>query len=178
MKNWILSQAKELGISVAEYMKNTPYNYVIMNITDMLPVRWGSDNFPVIYGSEGDAMNDLEAEREYCEKQGIKDKLILITEWEYIRNYSFETLESILIDEIKNNGEYDGNCFIKYLNCNSKYYDDDMAFSVISAYVDSKDNLLMFLSDENDNYQEFRSLNNDMLFNQELIFSIINGILA
>lgn len=167
--NYFLRNAVDCECSLATYFENSPYNYLVL--VDGIPLFWAGDYTPVIFGSIEDAQVEINSYKD------DKYTYSIITEKEYLLNYCMDAIEETLIKHIKEKGEYDGNCHIKWLD--NSFYGvinlDGGYTDILGAFVGT-DNLLSFLvSDKNDDNQDFVDMHH---FDKEVIFNIIKTILA
>ena len=159
-KKYFLRNAVDCEKSIFDYIQDSIFNYVILD--NNYPLTWG-DGSPVIYGS----LEDAKAESQEGD--------VIITEWEFLVKFYMNDIEEILINTIKENGEFDGNCYVHWLG--EDFYgviNLDGYTDILGAFVGT-DNMLSFLvSDENDNKQGFVDI---LQFDNDVIYKIINNIL-
>ena len=166
-KDYFIKNAENLNLSLSEYFKNTPYNYIIME--NDYPYIWEEDNTPVIFGGIEDYMNCLE---------NVKDmsKIHIITEWEFLTTYCMNELENFLIETIKENGLFDGNCYIVYMknNLNNIINIDNIYTDILSAYVGVDNKLSILISDKDDLKQTFVNIEEfDILIILKIVLEIL-----
>lgn len=172
-KNFVEYAADEFEISVAEYLKNTPFNYVIFYKGK---VDTWNDGYPVIYGDEGEVMAEIEKSHGLDENGKPTADWDVMTEWDFICKYCFDWLVTYIANNIANNddNEYDGNCWIHYLD---EYFNNltDLGENtdIIGAYVGYDGALSFLVSNSKDSEQTFVGLGE---FDNEVIYRITMNI--
>lgn len=136
--NYVEGAAKELEMSVGEYLKNTDFNYVIFYKGK---VDTFSDGNPVIYGDEMEVLNEIGQSNGFDENGKMKPEFLVMTEWDFICTYCKDWLVTYLANYIPNddNNEYDGCCWIHWLDGFDNIIDlnDGMYTDILGAYVGS-----------------------------------------
>lgn len=164
--NYFLRNMVDLNInSLNEYIKNTPYNFVI--IVDNIPLIWGGDSTPVIYGGKEDLYAELD--NLYADN-GKKNNIEVITEWEFINKYCIKDITDYLISKIKKHNVFDGTNFI--IECDDSFNNiinlNDMT-DILTIYANDKE--LTFLISNNDDTKR------DFVFLTDFAFHIIVKII-
>ena len=160
---YIIRNCIDLGVSIKNYLINSEYNYVILD--KMVPLVW-DDNTPVIFG-------DIEEVKAELKMLGRGDFMV-VTEKAFILNYCKDYLVSLIKLKVLEETNFDGVCYVKFLNMNNTIDINGMT-DILNVTI-GDDGLLSFLiSNEDDTKQSFACLND---FNNYTIFEILMQVLA
>lgn len=143
--NFVEEAARELGMSVGEYLKNTDFNYVIFYKGK---VDTWQDGSPVIYGDEMEVIGEIHQSNGLDDNGNITKDFEVMTEWDFICKYCLDWLITYLANYICNDddNEYDGVCWIHWLDkgfWGAINIDDGKYTDILGAYV-GEDGALSF----------------------------------
>ena len=174
-KDYFKKNMVDLECNVKDYILNSEFNYVILE--NGVPFVW-ADNSPVVFGDENSAISELlELHIINEDNDVIPNNIRIMTEFEFLVEFCYNELVTILANEICNNddNEYDGVCWIHWFD--SKFYNliniENTYIDILGAYV-GEDGNLSFSVYENDYFSTFVSLYE---FPTDIIYKIINDIL-
>lgn len=165
----------DLGCNIKDYILNSEFNYVILE--NGVPFVWASDNTPVVFGNENSVISEL------CELHIIKDasdnipnNIRIMTEFEFLVDFCYNELVTILANNIANNddNEYDGNCWIHWINGLNNAIKIDSYTDILGAYVGYDGALSFLITNNSDCVQTFVGLGD---FDNNVIYKIVNNIL-
>lgn len=173
--NYFLTNMIDCNIDcVADYFENAKYNYVIMQ--NGQPVHWIEEDgdAPIIYGDKEDYENELKYNLDgYNEDGTLKDEFEVMTEWDFLMEYCLDAIISYMIKQIKRENNFDGVCYIHYMNQIVKYGKDD----IIALYVSNDSelpNLSALIAENGDDcMQYFSSL---IGFDKDTMLELIEDI--
>ena len=173
-KNYVEGAAKELTMSVGEYLKNADFNYVISHKGKVDTWRDGN---PVIYGGEIDVLNEIGQSNGLDENGNITKDFEVMTEWDFICKYCLDWLITYLANSIANNddNEYDGNCWIHWTNGFNNAIKIDSYTDILGAYVGYDGALSFLITNNSDCVQTFVGLGD---FDNDVIYKIAMSVLC
>lgn len=174
--NFVEGAARELKISVGEYLKHTDFNYVIF-FKDQVDT-W-KDGSPIIYGDEMSVEEEIYLSDGFDDNHKMKTDFKVMTEWDFICTYCKDWLTTYLANHICNDddNEYDGNCWIHWLDkgFNGSVNIDDTYTDILGAFVGTDGALSFNITDCDDTSNVFVSLWN---FSNDVIYKISMSILC
>ena len=169
-KNYFKRNAIDCDCSVKDYILDSYFNYVVLE--NGVPLIWG-DRTPVIYG-DIDSLNESLSEMNMLVNGKLIDGVEVITELEFINEFCQKELEKLIIDEVKQDCNYDGVTYIKFLDANNlinegdEHKMTDILNVCVSYYCDfSGFGVSYLISDADDKYQTYvgsEKFNDDVLF--------------
>ena len=178
-KKYVESAAKELGMSVGEYLSHADFNYVIFYKGDVDVWRDGS---PIIYGGEIDVLNEIGQSNGLDENGNITKDFEVMTEWDFICKYCLDWLITYLADTIANNddNEFDGSCWIHWfdtgfwgcINLDEGKYTD-----ILGAYV-GEDGALSFSICDGEYMHKYVTFVGLGEFDNKVIYKITMSVLC
>lgn len=156
-KNYFLRNMVDLEInSLSEYLEGADYNYVIFEKN--VPIIWGSDKTPVIYGGETDVYAELDA---LCalKEDGVslKEDFKVMTEQDFIETFCLDAVAEYLYKKVMNVKYFDGvNYMLHFDNSFNGIVNINGMTDILNIYCDETNKNVNFLiSDENDVKQDF-----------------------
>lgn len=172
--NFVEKAASELGISVGEYLKNADFNYVIFYKGK---VDTWEDGSPVIYGDEMGVIAEIEQSNGLDENGNLTADWNVMTEWDFICKYCLNWLSTYLANYIRNDNdnEYDGVCWIHWLNGFNNSINIDSYTDILSAYVGEDGTLSFLITNNSDCVQTFVGLSE---FDNDVIYKITMNVLC
>ena len=172
--NFVEKAACELGISVGEYLKNADFNYVIFYKGK---VDTWEDGSPVIYGDEMGVIAEIEQSNGLDENGNPTSDWSVMTEWDFICKYCLDWLSTYLANYIcnDNSNEYDGVCWIHWLNGFNNSINIDSYTDILSAYVGEDGSLSFLITNNSDCVQTFVGLSE---FDNNVIYKIAMSVLC
>lgn len=176
--NFVEEVARELKISVGEYLKYTRSKYVIFykGKVDTL-----DDGNPFIYNDETEVINEIKQSNGLDENGNPNNDFNVMTEWDFICTYCKDWLITYLANNICNNddNEYDGTCWVHWFD-NGFYgainLDNGKYTDILGAYV-GQDGFLSFnVCNGNDNatFVGLGDFDNDVIY--KITMSILCGL--
>lgn len=173
--NFVESAARELGMSVGQYLKNTDFNYVIFYKGNV--DVWKNDDSPVIYGDEMEVIYEIQQSNGFDNNGNPTADWDVMTEWDFICKYCLNWLITYLANNIANNddNEYDGNSWIHWLSNFNNVISIASYTDILGAYVGDDGNLSFLIANNSDCAQSFASLNE---FDNDVIYKITMNILC
>lgn len=171
--NYFLRNMIDLDIAtLSEYLAGSEFNYVI--VENGYPIVWASDNCPVVFGGEEDAFEELYALGLVNDKGNVSDYARVYTELEFIEDFCMDAIEDWIIKKIIELNNYDGVCYIEYLDSSFNGVIDINGMTDILNLCVGVDRMLSLLaSDENDDKQDFIYIT-DLPF--DIVVKIINKL--
>lgn len=172
--NFVEKAASELGVSVGEYLKNADFNYVIFYKGK---VDTWEDGSPVIYGDEMGVIAEIEQSNGLDENGNLTADWNVMTEWDFICKYCLNWLSTYLANYIRNDNsnEYDGVCWIHWLNGFNNSINIDSYTDILSAYVGEDGTLSFLITNNSDCVQTFVGLSE---FDNDVIYKIAMSVLC
>ena len=172
--NFVEEASRELGISVGEYLKNADFNYVIFYKGK---VDTWKDGNPVIYGDEMGVIAEIEQSNGLDENGNPTSDWSVMTEWDFICKYCLDWLVAYLANYIcnDNSNEYDGVCWIHWLNGFNNSINIDSYTDILSAYVGEDGTLSFLITNNSDCVQTFVGLSE---FDNNVIYKIAMSVLC
>ena len=172
--NFVEKAAYELGVSVGEYLKNADFNYVIFYKGK---VDTWEDGSPVIYGDEMGVIAEIEQSNGLDENGNPTSDWSVMTEWDFICKYCLDWLSTYLANYIcnDNSNEYDGVCWIHWLNGFNNSINIDSYTDILSAYVGEDGTLSFLITNNSDCVQTFVGLSE---FDNNVIYKIAMSVLC
>lgn len=172
--NFVEKAASELGVSVGEYLKNADFNYVIFYKGK---VDTWEDGSPVIYGDEMGVIAEIEQSNGLDENGNLTADWNVMTEWDFICKYCLNWLSIYLANYIRNDNdnEYDGVCWIHWLNGFNNSINIDSYTDILSAYVGEDGTLSFLITNNSDCVQTFVGLSE---FDNDVIYKITMSVLC
>lgn len=172
--NFVEKAACELGISVGEYLKNADFNYVIFYKGKVDAWKDGS---PVIYGDEMGVIAEIEQSNGLDENGNPTSDWSVMTEWDFICKYCLDWLSTYLANYIcnDNSNEYDGVCWIHWLNGFNNSINIDSYTDILGAYVGEDGALSFLITNNSDCVQTFVGLSE---FDNDVIYKIAMSVLC
>ena len=175
--NYFLRNMVDLEItSVAEYLKNSDFNYVILEKN--IPIVWASDNTPVIYGGEMDVINELMELEAFVDIENLilKPGFKVMTEQDFINSYCLDAIKNYIAKKVLCNGEFDGTNYV--LNTDNTFNGIVNVYGVtdiLGIYVsnDSKSELTFLMSNNTDTKRDFFVLTD---FDFDVIIKIVDFV--
>lgn len=158
-KNYFLDNIKELGInSLSEYLKNSPYNYVILE--NNVPLVFASDNAPVIYGGIEDVNEQLNELAGY-KNDAVKDNFRILTERNFIISFCLDAVADYIAKKVIIHGKFDGTNYV--LNTDDSFngiINIDGMTDILGIYASNNSNseLSILISSRDDKKREFITL--------------------
>lgn len=173
-KNYVEAAAKELNMSVGEYLKNADFNYVIFYLGK---VDVWADGNPVIYGDEMGVIAEIQQSNGLDENGNPTADWDVMTEWDFICKYCLDWLITYLANYICNDddNEYDGVCWIHWLNGFNYSINIDSYTDILGAYVGGDGALSFLITNNSDCVQTFVGLSE---FNNDVIYKIAMNVLC
>ena len=107
--NYFLRNMVDLEITtLSEYLKGAKFNYVILEKN--VPIVWGSDKTPVIYGGFEDVEAELVELKAYADKEEttLKPEFKLITEAKFIKDFCLDAIAEYLFEKVVKLKNFDG----------------------------------------------------------------------
>lgn len=165
-KDYFLDNIKELGInSLSEYLKNSPYNYVILE--NNVPLVFASDNAPVIYGGIEDVneqLNELAGYKNDAVKDSfriLKDNFRILTERNFIISFCLDAVADYIAKKVITYGRFDGTNYV--LNTDDSFngiINIDGMTDILGIYAsnNSDSELSILISSRDDKEREFITL--------------------
>ena len=172
--NFVEKAASELGVSVGEYLKNADFNYVIFYKGK---VDTWEDGSPVIYGDEMGVIAEIQQSNGLDENGNLTADWNVMTEWDFICKYCLNWLSTYLANYIRNDNsnEYDGVCWIHWLNGFNNSINIDSYTDILSAYVGEDGALSFLITNNSDCVQTFVGLSE---FDNDVIYKITMSVLC
>ena len=172
--NFVEKAASELGVSVGEYLKNADFNYVIFYKGK---VDTWEDGSPVIYGDEMGGIAEIEQSNGLDENGNLTADWNVMTEWDFICKYCLNWLSTYLANYIRNDNsnEYDGVCWIHWLNGFNNSINIDSYTDILGAYVGEDGALSFLITNNSDCVQTFVGLSE---FDNDVIYKIAMSVLC
>lgn len=172
--NFVEKAASELGVSVGEYLKNADFNYVIFYKGK---VDTWEDGSPVIYGDEMGVIAEIEQSNGLDENGNLTADWNVMTEWDFICKYCLNWLSTYLANYIRNDNsnEYDGVCWIHWLNGFNNSINIDSYTDILNAYVGEDGTLSFLITNNSDCVQTFVGLSE---FDNDVIYKIAMSVLC
>ena len=172
--NFVEKAACELGISVGEYLKNADFNYVIFYKGK---VDTWEDGSPFIYGDEMSVIAEIEQSNGLDENGNPTSDWSVMTEWDFICKYCLDWLVAYLANYIcnDNSNEYDGVCWIHWLNGFNNSINIDSYTDILGAYVGEDGTLSFLITNNSDCVQTFVGLSE---FDNNVIYKITMSVLC
>lgn len=172
--NFVEKAASELGVSVGEYLKNADFNYVIFYKGK---VDTWEDGSPVIYGDEMGVIATIEQSNGLDENGNLTADWNVMTEWDFICKYCLNWLSTYLANYIRNDNsnEYDGVCWIHWLNGLNNSINIDSYTDILNAYVGEDGTLSFLITNNSDCVQTFVGLSE---FDNDVIYKIAMSVLC
>ena len=172
--NFVEKAASELGVSVGEYLKNADFNYVIFYKGKV--DAW-EDGSPVIYGDEMGVIAEIQQSNGLDENGNLTADWNVMTEWDFICKYCLDWLSTYLANYICNDdsNDYDGVCWIHWLNGFSNSINIDSYTDILGAYVGEDGALSFLITNNSDCVQTFVGLNE---FDNDVIYKITMSVLC
>ena len=172
--NFVEKAASELGVSVGEYLKNADFNYVIFYKGK---VDTWEDGSPVIYGDEMGVIAEIEQSNGLDENGNLTADWNVMTEWDFICKYCLNWLSTYLANYIRNDNsnEYDGVCWIHWLNGFNNSINIDSYTDILGAYVGEDGALSFLITNNSDCVQTFVGLSE---FDNDVIYKIAMSVLC
>lgn len=171
--NYFLRNMIDLDIAtLSEYLAGSEFNYVI--VENGYPIVWASDNCPVVFGGEEDVLTELYT-LGLCDADGnVYDNARVYTEAEFIEDFCMDAIENWIIKKVIELNNYDGVCYIEYLDSSFNGVIDINGMTDILNLCVGVDRMLSLLaSDENDDKQDFIYIT-DLPF--DIVVKIINKL--
>ena len=179
--NFVEGAARELKISVGEYLKYTDFNYVIFFKGK---VDTWKDGSPVIYGDEMEVIGEIQQSNGLDENGNPTADWSVMTEWDFICKYCLDWLITYLANYICNNddNEYDGNCWIHWLDkgfWGAINLGDGKYTDILGAYVGADGALSFSVCDgrfmfDNVTFVGLSEFSNDIIY--KIAMSILCGL--
>ncbi len=171
--NYFLRNMVDLDIkSLAEYLKHSDVNYVIM-VNDE-PIVFAGDKTPAVFGGEIDVQNELAECELVNENFELKEGVKVLTESDFIKQFCMDAIEDWIIKKIIELNNYDGVCYIEYLdNSFNGVIDINGMTDILNLCVGVDRMLSLLASDENDDKQDFIYIT-DLPF--DIVVKIINKL--
>lgn len=163
--NYFLINMIDLDKSLSQYLKDSVYNYVIIENNN--PLIFAGDKMPIIFGGIEDVEHEL-LEADLIGNPNVN----VINERDFIKDYCFDAINDWVKSKTLEYGEYDGNYHILWFTPNlyNKIKIDDYT-DILAAYVNPKEEYAHILvADEYDKKQTWIDLDE---FNTETIINII-----
>ena len=172
--NFVEKAAIELGVSVGEYLKNADFNYVIFYKGK---VDTWEDGSPVIYGDEMGVIAEIQQSNGLDENGNLTADWNVMTEWDFICKYCLDWLSTYLANYIRNDNsnEYDGVCWIHWLNGFNNSINIDSYTDILGAYVGEDGALSFLITNNSDCVQTFVGLSE---FGNDVIYKIAMSVLC
>ena len=172
--NFVEKAASELGVSVGEYLKNADFNYVIFYKGKV--DAW-EDGSPVIYGDEMGVIAEIQQSNGLDENGNLTADWNVMTEWDFICKYCLDWLSTYLANYIRNDNsnEYDGVCWIHWLNGFNNSINIDSYTDILGAYVGEDGALSFLITNNSDCVQTFVGLSE---FDNDVIYKIAMSVLC
>ena len=172
--NFVEEASRELGISVGEYLKNADFNYVIFYKGKV--DAW-EDGSPIIYGDEMGVIAEIEQSNGLDENGNPASDWSVMTEWDFICKYCLDWLSTYLANYICNDdsNEYDGVCWIHWLNGFNNSINIDSYTDILGAYVGEDGALSFLITNNSDCVQTFVGLSE---FDNDVIYKIAMSVLC
>lgn len=172
--NFVEEAARELGITVGEYLKNADFNYVIFYKGK---VDTWQDGNPVIYGDEMEVIGEIHQSNGLDDNGNITKDFEVMTEWDFICKYCLDWLITYLANYICNDddNEYDGACWIHWLNGFNYSINIDSYTDILGAYVGVDGALSFLITNNSDCVQSFVGLGE---FSNDVIYKITMNVLC
>ena len=172
--NFVEKAASELGVSVGEYLKNADFNYVIFYKGK---VDTWEDGSPVIYGDEMGVIAEIQQSNGLDENGNLTADWNVMTEWDFICKYCLNWLSTYLANYIRNDNdnEYDGVCWIHWLNGFNSSINIDSYTDILGAYVGEDGALSFLITNNSDCVQTFVGLSE---FDNDVIYKIAMSVLC
>ena len=172
--NFVEEASRELGISVGEYLKNADFNYVIFYKGKV--DAW-EDGSPVIYGDEMGVIAEIQQSNGLDENGNLTADWNVMTEWDFICKYCLDWLSTYLANYIRNDNdnEYDGVCWIHWLNGFNNSINIDSYTDILGAYVGEDGALSFLITNNSDCVQTFVGLSE---FDNNVIYKIAMSVLC
>ena len=176
--NFVEEASRELGISVGEYLKNADFNYVIFYKGKV--DAW-EDGSPVIYGDEMSVIAEIEQSNGFDENGNPTSDWCVMTEWDFICNYCLDWLAAYLANYICNDdsNDYDGICWIHWLNGFNNSINIDSYTDILGAYVGDDGALSFSICDggfmfDNVTFVGLREFDNNVIY--KIAMSVLCGL--
>jgi len=174
--NYFLRNMVDLEITtLSEYLKGAKFNYVILEKN--VPIVWGSDNSPVIYGGLVDIDDELVELKAYAdeEKLTLKPEFKVITEARFIKDFCLDAIAEYLFKKVVETKNFDG---VNYILHFDKTFNGIININgmtdILNIYADMVNKNVNFLiSDDEDIKQDFCYLGD---FPYNVIIKIINYV--
>ena len=172
--NFVEKAASELGVSVGEYLKNADFNYVIFYKGKV--DAW-EDGSPVIYGDEMGVIAEIQQSNGLDENGNLTADWNVMTEWDFICKYCLDWLSTYLANYICNDdsNDYDGVCWIHWLNGFNNSINIDSYADILGAYVGEDGALSFLITNNSDCVQTFVGLSE---FDNNVIYKIAMSVLC
>ena len=172
--NFVEKADSELGVSVGEYLKNADFNYVIFYKGK---VDTWEDGSPVIYGDEMGVIAEIQQSNGLDENGNLTADWNVMTEWDFICKYCLDWLSTYLANYIRNDNdnEYDGVCWIHWLNGFNNSINIDSYTDILGAYVGEDGALSFLITNNSDCVQTFVGLSE---FDNDVIYKIAMSVLC
>ena len=172
--NFVEEASRELKISVGEYLKTADFNYVIFYKGK---VNTWQDGSPVIYGDEMGVIDEIQQSNGLDENGNLTADWSVMAEWDFICKYCLDWLITYLANYIRNDNdnEYDGVCWIHWLNGFNNSINIDSYTDILSAYVGEDGTLSFLITNNSDCVQSFVGLGE---FSNDVIYKIAMNVLC
>ncbi len=172
--NFVEEESRELGMTVGEYLKNSDFNYVIFYEGK---VDTWQDGSPVVYGDAMEVISEIQKSNGFNEDGDPTGDWSVMTEWDFICKYCLNWLITYLANYICNNddNEYDGVCWIHWLNGFNNSISIDSYTDILGAYVGEDGALSFLITNNSDCVQTFVGLNE---FSNDVIYKIAMSVLC
>ena len=115
--NYFLRNMVDLDItSLGEYLKGAKFNYVILEKN--VPIVWGSDKAPVIYGGFEDVEAELVELKAYADEEELtlKPEFKVITEARFIKDFCLDAIAEYLFEKVVKLKKFDGVNYILHFD--------------------------------------------------------------
>ena len=174
--NYFLRNMVDLEMyTLSEYLKGAKFNYVILEKN--VPIVWGSDNSPVIYGGLEDVEDELVELKAYADKEEttLKPEFKVVTEAKFIKDFCLDAIGKYLFEKVVKLKNFDGvNYILHFDDAFNGIINIDGMTDILNIYADMVNKNVNFLiSDNDDKKQDFCYLGD---FSYNVIVKIINYV--
>ena len=174
--NYFLRNMVDLEITtLSEYLKGAKFNYVILEKN--VPIVWGSDKTPVIYGGFEDVEAELVELKAYADEEEttLKPEFKVITEAKFIKDFCLDAIAEYLFEKVVKLKNFDGvNYILHFDNTFNGIINLNGMTDILNVYADMVNKNVNFLiSDDDDIKQDFCYLGD---FPYNVIVKIVNYV--
>ena len=174
--NYFLRNMVDLEITtLSEYLKGAKFNFVILEKN--VPIVWGSDKTPVIYGGFEDVEAELVELKAYADEEEttLKPEFKVITEAKFIKDFCLDAIAEYLFEKVVKLKNFDGvNYILHFDNTFNGIINLNGMTDILNVYADMVNKNVNFLiSDDDDIKQDFCYLGD---FPYNVIVKIVNYV--